>query len=576
MGRETGLQWIGLALGALLCGSTATAQEWPTFGGDYGNRRFSELDQITPQNVANLEPAWRIHTGIAETFQATPIVRDGVIYLSTPRNHVLALDATTGAVLWRYEHQSRWEQTCCGPANRGVALGQGKVYMGTIDARLIALDRRTGAPLWDFDLAAGIEAALPVEGVDPAELSGTAAVTGNTGITANSAALYWDGRVFQGISGVGYGVHLDDGSVQGVNRLGGNRGFLVAVDAESGEELWRWYSIRDRDWEGSFAEKTAYGAPLGRDAAVERAAAGRHRDSWRTGGASVWNTPAIDPETRTLFVGTGNPSPQMAGDLRPGDNLDSVSLVALKADTGERRWAYQYVPHDVWGYDAASPALLFDFPRGESTVPAVGHASKTGSFFVHERETGALLLASPPFVPTENLFAAIGETPTRIAPGAAGGANWNPPALHPRLRRVFVPAMHFPFEYFRKRGDGARPDVVVGRPAPGSESYGLLSALDLATGEVVWSRRSEEPTAGGVLATASGLVFYTSGDGSLRALDAGTGELLWTFQAQAGFSAPPITYQAGGRQILLVAAGGSQLFGTPLGDEVLAFALPAR
>jgi len=560
----------------LAASSSADAEDWPTFGGDYGNRRHTALSDITPDNVSQLEPVWRIHTGIVATFQATPIVSGGVVYLSTPNNHVLALDAVTGEQRWRYAHASRWEKTCCGPANRGVAVSEAAVFMGTTDARLLALDRVTGSVLWDFDLTTGVAETVPVEAVDTADLAGEAVVTGNTGITANSAPLHWNGLVFQGISGVGYGVHLEDGSVQGLQRPGGNRGFLVAVDAKTGREVWRWHSIRGQGWEGGYVEQTAYGLPLHRDVAAERSAAAEQGESWKGGGASVWNTPALDTATGTLFFGTGNPSPQIAGGLRPGDNLDSVSLVSLDARTGKRRWAYQYVPHDVWGYDAASPAILFDFPGDNGPVPAVGHATKTGAFFVHDRASGEVLVRSEPFVPRENLFAAISEEPVRVSPGAAGGANWNPPAVDPALARVFVPAAHMPFDYFRKPAEGGRPAVGVARPARDVKPYGVLSAIELATGKIAWQRRAPHPSFGGVLATASGLVFYSTGAGVLAAVEAESGEERFRFQADAGFSAPPISYRAAGRQFVLVAAGGNALFGTKLGDELIAFALPTR
>jgi PQQ-dependent dehydrogenase (methanol/ethanol family) len=569
--------FLGIALGIPLWTSRAWSEpssDWSTYGADLGNQRHSNLQQITPATVGRLEVAWRIRTGIPKTFQATPIVQGGTAYVSTPTNHVLALDAATGTLRWRYEHVSRWKETCCGPANRGVAVGGGLVFMGTTDARLIALHQESGELAWDLDLALATPSAVPVEKVAPGDLAESAEVTGNTGITANSAPLYWNGRVYQGISGVGYGVHLADGSVHGISRMGGNRGFLVAADAKTGVELWRWHSIRSDGWTGPFTPTTAWGEKLGRDAAAERRAAADHPDSWQTGGASVWNTPALDPERKLLFVGTGNPSPQMADDLRPGDNLDSVSLVALDAETGARRWAYQYVPHDLWGYDAASPALLFDFPGSEGPRAAVGHASKNGLFFAHDRETGALLMPPSPFVPTENRFGPIGTEPTIIAPGAAGGANWNPPAIDPQRGIVVIPALHLPFEYVRRPGEAGRADVVIGRPATDRDSHGLLTALELGTGQVRWQQRRAEPTFGGVLSTASGLVFVSGGDGSLRALATNTGETLWSFQADAGLSAPPITYSAGGRQFLLIVAGGNQLFGTKPGDEILAFSLP--
>jgi len=253
-----------------------------------------------------------------------------------------------------------------------------------------------------------------------------------------------------------------------------------------------------------------------------------------------------------------------------------VSLVALDADTGKLRWSYQQVPHDVWGYDVASPPVLFELARGGKAVPAVGQASKLGWFYVHDRVTGELLLKSQPLVPQKNLFAQPTAEGTEIHPAAFGGVSWSPAALDPVNGRAFVAGLHWPMRYtlHEAPAEGGRPALRYTSMEPvATERWGLLSAVDVATGTLRWQHRTPEPLVGGVLATAGGLVFTGEGDGYVDALDAATGRVLWRHRCAAGANAPPITYAIDGVQYLAIAAGGNPLFGFKTGQTLQVFAL---
>lgn len=558
--------------------------DWLLYGRDYGQQRFSPLDEINTSTVAGLVPKWIYQTGSAATFQTTPLVADGVMYLTAPLSHVVAVDAKSGREIWRYEHKRTFEKPCCGPANRGAALGYGKVYVATVDARLVALDQATGKPVWDIALAEQGKGATEDKGVlaagDP--LHGRN-ITGSTGVGAVIAPLVYDGKVIVGITGVGYGLHLDSprpgaplGAVVGVAGRYGRPGFLAAYDAETGKQIWK-FETTQQGWEGSFRTATPDGVPLNRDIAAEKASLALHRDAWRFGGGSIWHTPAVDTATGTLYFGVGNPSPQAADGTRPGDNLYTVSLVALKAATGELIWHYQQVPHDMWGYDVASPPSLFDVEVDGKVVPAVGEASKLGWYYVHDRRDGTLLFKSEPFVPQDNLFARPTPQGVRVTPGPAGGSNWSPASLDASRGVVYVAGMHIPMIYRTDElpADGDKPAVPYFIIEPSHEkNWGTLTALDLANkGRTVWQTKTDKPLVGGVLATAGGLVFTGQGDGDFSAFDAKTGANLWNFNCGAGVNAPPISYEIDGRQYVAVAAGGSQIWGFRQGGAVIVFGL---
>ncbi|MEL6059497.1 pyrroloquinoline quinone-dependent dehydrogenase [Methylobacterium sp. DCY52] len=546
--------------------------DWPAFGHDHSNRNFSPLSQIDRTTVAGLRPAWIFQTGVTGYFQAQPIMVDGVLYVSTTANHVAALDARDGRVLWTYTHKARTEKIFGPPSNRGVAVSGGLVFEATMDGRVIALDAKTGRLVWDR------EAVRPEEGESETasgltEALGGKAVQGSSRLGFKMPPLVAEGLVIVGVAGAGYGLHVEDekggldgGAVVGIEGGYGRRGWLAAYDARTGEERWRWYVTPSEGWEGSFVERTADGNPLRRDIAQEKAAAPASREAWRVGGGSLWMTPAFDPALGLIFVGTGNPAPQNFGLSRPGDNLYTMCLVALDVHTGKLRWYFQQVPHDEWGYDVAAPPFLLDGPGG---AKAVASASKTGWIYVHDRATGKLLERSAPLLAQKNLFSPPSAQGTVVAPGPLGAVSWPPTAYDGRL--AYVQVRHGATTYTVRTvpASGGRPEIRFTETgeAKGEPSFSTLTAVDLANqGRIVWSVRSASRLSGGTLATGGGLVFSGEEDGHLDAHDAATGETLSRFQCGAGISGPAITYALDGRQY--VARGGSVCLNSELGlDE---------
>jgi glucose dehydrogenase len=559
-------------------------ENWLTYSRGYANQRYSPLDEINRGNVRRLVPKWIYQSGLSGTFQASPLVVDGVMYVSLPYNHVVALDAATGERVWRYEHKLTTDKLCCGPANRGLALGYGRLYMITVDARLIALDRRTGRVDWDVPVAdPNTGAAESIDVLLDSDRRKAGEVKGWTGYSGNMAPLVYDGMVIVGVTGAGYGLHLEASPGSPISVVGmagaqfGLRAFLSAYEAETGKLIWRWYSTAEGQWEGQFVAKTRLGDPLGRDIASEQAKLDQYPDAWRRGGGSLWTHPALDPELGLLYVGTGNPAPQMDDFTRPGDNLYTVSIVALDVRTGKMKWYDQHVPHDVWGYDVGTPAVLFDLPSGERKVPALAQASKSGWLYIYERATGELIRRSEPFVPQHNLFSRPSREGVEIWPGAAGGASWSPASYDPQTGWIYIAAMHMPMRYMvhdlppEKHANGPTYTSVDG--IAGMERYGLLSAIDPLTGKIAWQAKTPQILIGGLVTTAGGLLFMGEGNGKFTARDVHDGALLWSFQTGAGVNAPPIVYRAQGREFVAVASGGHELFQFPLGDAVIAFGL---
>ena len=559
-------------------------QDWPSFGRDYSSQRFSPANQINANNVKNLAQAWQFKSGVVGSFQTTPIVQNGVMYLSLPFNHVVALDAKNGKELWRYNHDKRadWKM-CCGPANRGVAVANGKVFIGTVDARLIALNATTGAKEWDIDV---VEGAITTEGQDALnkdDPNSARKVTGGTGIGIAMAPVVYKGKVIVGITGVGYGLHIDNptadaplGAVIGVAGRFGRPGFLAAYDVNNGKRVWQFDTIPDKGWEGNFTETTEDGVQFNRDVAQERADLAKYPDSARFGGGSAWSTPAIDAATDTLYFGTGNPSPQMNDISRPGDNLYTVSLVALDVNTGVRKWHYQQVPHDLWGYDLASPPVLFNYRLNGKSIAAVGQASKTGWFYIHDRATGKLLKKSDAFVPQQNMFKKATFDGIVVYPGILGGSNWSPVSVDEQNQRVFIAGIHAPIKYTLHETPASNGKAAIRYAAsePTQDPrWGLLSSVDLTTGKIVWQNKTVQPLIGGVLATAGGVLFTGEGDGNFNAYDSQTGEMLWQTKSEFGVNAPPITYTIEGVQYIAVASGGNSIFGYKQGDAVLVYSL---
>jgi glucose dehydrogenase len=337
------------------------------------------------------------------------------------------------------------------------------------------------------------------------------------------------------------------------------------------------FDVTGPGWEGDFRSTTPDGVTLNRDLATERAEAPKFADAWKYGGGSIYATPVVDTERNLLIFGTGNPSPQMADDSRPGDNLYTSSLVALDLSTGKVVWYYQQVPHDRWNYDVANSPVLLDLEHEGQKVPAVAQAGKTGWVYVHDRRDGHLLFKSEAFVPQHDMFTTpqAGEGVV-IAPGADGGANWSPSAYDSKRQLFYVGALHMPTRYIahqERLPDGSMLRYTSMQNT--DDVWGTLSALDLgAGGRLRWQVKTDEPLIGGVLATAGGLVFSGIGKGVFAAFDAGSGKRLWSYQGAAGVNAPPITYSVDGKQYVAVAIGGNSIFGFKLGDEVVAFGLP--
>lgn len=575
------------SLGLVACSSNQPANkqaDWPSYGLDLTGQRFSPATQINPTNISKLSQAWQYKSGVNATFQATPIVQNGIMYLSLPFNHVVALNAKTGQELWRYTHDRRKDwQMCCGPANRGVAVANGKVFIGTVDARLIALNAQTGAKEWDIDV---VDNAIITEGqdaLDKNDPNSARKVTGGTGIGIAMAPIVYQGKVIVGITGVGYGLHIDNptedaplGAVIGVTGRFGRPGFLAAYDVNNGKRLWQFDTIPTQGWEGQFKESTEDGASFNRDIAQEKADLAKYPEASRFGGGSAWSTPVVDTQTNTLYFGTGNPSPQMNDISRPGDNLYTVSLIALNTETGQLKWHYQQVPHDLWGYDLASPPVLFNYPVNGKPVPAVGQASKTGWFYIHDRATGKLLKKTDAFVPQHNLFKKATFEGTVVYPGILGGANWSPVSVDQANQRVYVAAIHAPIKYtlHETPSKNGNPPIRYAASEPTNDPrWGLLSAIDLISGKVLWQVKTTQPLVGGVLATAGNLVFTGEGNGQLNAYHAQTGALVWQTKSAFGVNAPPITYTLDGTQYIAVASGGSAIFGYKQGDAVLAYTL---
>jgi alcohol dehydrogenase (cytochrome c) len=547
---KMGSRWLMAPALLLALASPVVAQnDWTTYGGNDQNQRFSQLKQITTKNVGQLVLRRMFQTGIEKlgSFENTPIVTGNVMYVTTPYNTAMAYDLTSGKELGRYTHKLGTTIYCCGPNNRGVGIhGGAHVYMGTLDARLVALDAKTGKVLWDKEVA------------DPA-----------FGYSITHAPLVLGDNVIVGVSGGEYGI----------------RGHVTAYNAMSGEQVWRWYSIpapqgdptfdekAPNGWFGTWTPTTPEGTNLHRDIAKEKADSAKFADSWQRGGGGVWMTPAYDKESNTIFVAVGNPSPDLDGSVRPGDNLYTDGVVAIDASNGKTRWYYQTVPHDVWDLDAVSPPVVATV-GGQKVVV---HAGKTGWIYVLDAATGKLVRKSDAFVPQENMFALPTPEGTRMLPGANGGAEWSPIAIDQSLGYAFVAALHQPMHYKVHNAPWEKGRLWLGSAfvaIPGEEQYGLYSAVDLKSGKIAWQNKVPQPMMGGALATAGGLTFTGEGNGNFNAYDSKTGKLLWQFNGGAGCNSAPMSFSQGGEQFIAVACGGNFQISYPLGDAVLIFGLP--
>jgi PQQ-dependent dehydrogenase (methanol/ethanol family) len=503
--------------------------------------RYYPASQINTGNVAKLRPAFQFQTEVLESMETAPIVVDGVMYITTAYNHIYALDAITGKEFWHYKHKMGQVSTyCCGPNNRGVAILGDRVYMGTLDAKLMAFDAKTGKVLWATQIA------------DP-----------ELGYSETMAPVAVNGKILIGTNGGEYGI----------------RGFVKAYDANDGKLLWTFDTVPDKGHEGVWAVNDATGRNMLRDIAAEKAQlAAKGGDFYKTLGGGVWMAPAVDLESNTAFFVVGNPSPDLYGKERPGDNLYTDSIVAVDLNTGKHKWHYQYVAHDVWDLDAVSPVILTEAKDKSGKIVKVAiHGGKTGHVYVNDRATGELIGFSEAMVPQENMWVLPTAQGARMLPGANGGVEWSPMAINPKHRLVYAANLHQPMTYHVEASNYPGGKLWLGgafKAIASEKQWGRLAAVDLDTGKMAWKFDTEQPLIGGVLATAGDLVFNGEGNGMFRAFDAKTGAKLWEYQCGAGVNAPAVSYTVGGKQYVAVAAGGNTQLDFKRGNTVIVFALP--
>ena len=506
--------------------------------GDYTQKRFYPNNQINTSNVRRLRVAWIFQTEVKELLETSPIVVNGVMYVTTSFSHVYALDARTGEELWHYKHPLGPITTyCCGPNNRGVAVYEDKVYLATLDSKLVALDAKTGNKVWQSDIA------------DP-----------ELGYSETMAPTAVKGKILIGTNGGEYGI----------------RGFVKAYDAKDGKLLWTFYTTPENSV-GVWAEKDATGRDMHRNIAAEKDVLAKSGDPYKTLGGGVWQNPAVDLATNRIYFVVGNPSPDLDGSLRPGDNLYTNSLVSLDLDTGNYVCHFQYIAHDVWDLDAVSPPVLVDArDKSGRVIPAVIHAGKTGHIYVHDRKDCSLIRFSDAMVPQENMWTLPTPEGARMLPGANGGVEWSPIATNPGLGLAYAINLHQPMTYEVQSAPYPQGKLWLGgafKVIPSEEQAGYIAAVDYNTGKIRWNVKTPQPMIGGILATAGGLVFTGEGNGRFRAYDARNGNVLWTFQAGAGVNAPPSSYTVGGKQYIVVGAGGNVQIDYKRGNNIIAFTI---
>jgi alcohol dehydrogenase (cytochrome c) len=538
-------------------------KDWLTNGGDLTNQRYSTLKQLDVSNVKNLKGAWMTRlkgSGIGGkySFEATPLVKDGIMYVITGNDDVFALNAKTGEILWEYWSgiDQKISTVCCGWVNRGLAMGEGMLFFGQFDANVVALDMKTGKVVWK----------APIEQWE-------------NGYTITSAPLYHDGIVYSGLSGGEFGV----------------RGRLTALNAKNGEILWRWYTLPGPGEVGS-----------------ETWPAGT--DHYSRGGATIWNTPALDPELGLVYFATGNCGPDYDGAMREGDNLFCASIVALHAKTGQYAWHFQQVHHDIWDYDAASPVVLFDTVINGQPHKGIAEAGRTGWVYILDRTNGKPLIGIeerpvpqeprqktaktqpfpigdatvphcaqplPGYPEARCIFDVFWESPVLMQPSGIGGTNWSPMPYNPETGYFYVPGTVRTSTFVRFSDTFVKGKRYVGgtQSAPiGSSLTGTFTALDSKTNKIAWQHKTSYMTGmgGGSMTTAGGLVFRGESDGNVLALDARTGAELWRFQTGFGADAPAMTYEVDGEQFVAIATGGNMIIGSAYGDAVWAFSLKGQ
>jgi alcohol dehydrogenase (cytochrome c) len=529
-----------------LLSSAREPQNWLTYGGDYASHHFSSLTQITPANLKSLSLAWVYQSPVAGSWEATPLVVDGIMYLTQRQNDVVALDAVTGRVFWVYRYENAKTVTaCCGSNNRGLAILGDTLFMGTLDSHLVALDTKSGKLLWN-----------------------TAIADSKAGYSIAVAPLALKDRVVLGVAGGEYGI----------------RGFVAAYDARTGKEIWKFYGIPapgepgHETWEPCRPE-TGYCDP----------------NAWQHGGASVWVTGSFDPDLNLTYWGLGNVGPDYNANQRPGANLYTDSVVALDADTGKLRWHYQFTPHDRYDYDSVQVPVLADLTWKGSPLKAMLWANRNGNFYVLDRVTGKFLLGKP-FARRNWMsdFDANGVPIQTVQPpgkptypAVQGATNWYSPSWSVRTGLMYFSIWEdqgalfegSPVEYKEGVAFGGgnnapfvpRPDAPD-KPIPGAPSlpglrrgpintwtdvagHGAVIAMDPLTGSIKWKFPMTDVTDTGIVATASDILFTGGREGYLQALNARTGALLWKKNLGAQMINNPITYAVNGRQYVAAMAG---------------------
>jgi alcohol dehydrogenase (cytochrome c) len=493
--------------------------DWLMVRRSYDGWGYSPLEQITPANVSRLRPAWVVSTGVTNGHEAPPIVNGSVMLVATPGNQVIALDASSGRLLWRYRRPLPEDVLLLHPTSRGVALYGDRVFFAAGEAVLVALDVKTGNEVWSAKVAEN-----------------------RHGYYMSVAPLVADGKVMVGASGGEFGV----------------RGFVAAYDIDSGKELWRTYSVPAPGEPGSETW------PKG--------------DQWKTGGGSIWVTANYDPETRLAFWGTGNGGPWM-GDQRPGDNLYTSSTIAIDVRSGKIKGHFQYHPNDSWDWDEVSPPIVVDYTRNGRTIKGLIDVARDGYLWFLERSDGAIkFVEGKPYV-KHNVFTSLDPKTGRpnvdparqpgtgkqaeFCPSHWGGKNWPPIAFSPKTRMIYIPAnenlcsnmIGRPITYEAGKGySGASNNLLL---APGADHVGEVQAWNVDTGQRVWTHRfAKSANWGPMLATGGGLVFSGgTNDRFFRAFDAATGAVLWEFPTNSGVIGQPVSFSVNGRQYVAVQSG---------------------
>lgn len=466
---------------------------WPAYNNDPGSQRYSTLAQITTQNAAQLKPVCEIRMGEEGAFESGIVVIGDTMYVTTPHT-TAALNATSCAQIWRYVDQPKKKDVF--PVNRGVAYLDGRVFRGTPDGRLLALDAKTGKLLWD--VAAG----------DPA-----------IGEFLSSAPIAWNGTVFTGVAGSDWGV----------------RGHMMAFDAATGKEKWRFYTI-----------------PTGSDPGAE---------TWKVpatakrGGGAQWTSYTLDPQSAELFVPVANPAPDYIPGSRPGDNLYTNSLVVLDANTGKLKWYYQLTPHDGYDWDLGAAPMLYTEPGGTARV-AMG--SKDGFLYAVDRGTHKLAFQTP-ITTIDTPKGPPTAEGTHACPGTLGGVEWNGPAYSPQTKLIYTGAVDWCAIYKAAKSPSYTPgQLYMGgsyAPGPSDTASGWVTATDAGTGKVKWKFHTPQPVVAGVTPTAGGVVFTGGLAGNFFVLDAQTGQVLLKYPTGGGLAGGVITYAVGGKQYVAMTSG---------------------